>query len=117
MIECVYSYHSGDSMTRRHRKLFFIKMNSAPIYWMSKKQKGLETSSFGSEFIAVKQFCEYISGINYKLKMMGIPVDDPTFIFSNKKSLLSSSSVPDSALSKKLNSITCHFVRKGSASD
>ena len=95
MISCVDSDHAGDSVTQRSRTGFIIKLNSAPIYWMSKKQSGVETSSFGSEFIAMKQCCEYIRGLRYKLRMLGIPVDDPTFIFGDNKSVLSNSSVPD----------------------
>ena len=117
MIACVDSDHAGDSVTRRSSTGFIIKLNSSPIYWMSKKQSGVETSSFGSEFIAMKQCCEYIRGLRYKLRMMGIPVDEPTFIFGDNKSVLSNSLIPDSVLNKKSNSIGYHFVREGSASD
>ena len=47
--------HAGDSTTRRSRTGFIVWLNSAPIYWYSKKQGPCETSSFASEFIAMKQ--------------------------------------------------------------
>ena len=56
----VDSDNAGDVVTRRSRTGFIIFLNSAPIYWSSKKQTGIETSSFGSEFIAMKQLCEYL---------------------------------------------------------
>ena len=113
----VDSDHAGDTITCRSRTGFIVYLNSSPIFWFSKKQGGIETSSFGSEFIAMKQCCEYIRGLRYKLRMMGIPVDGPAFIFGDNKSVLVNSSQPDSVLKKKSNSIAYHFVREGSATD
>ena len=45
---------AGDSLTRRSRTGFIVFVNGSPIYWMSKKQSSLETSSFGSEFVAMR---------------------------------------------------------------
>jgi len=59
----VDSDHAGDYITRRSRTGFIIFLNSAPIYWYSKKQGSCETSTFGSEFIAMKSCCEYIRGL------------------------------------------------------
>ena len=50
----VDSDHAGDSVTSRSRTGFVIFLNSSPIYWYSKKQTSVETSTFGSEFIAIK---------------------------------------------------------------
>ena len=113
----VDSDHAGDAVTRRSRTGFIIYLNNAPIFWFSKKQGGIETSSFGSEFIAMKQCCEYIRGLRYKLRMMGVPVDGPAYIFGDNKSVLANSSQPDSVLKKKSNSIAYHYVREGSATD
>ena len=109
--------HAGDSITRRSRTGFLIYLNSAPIYWMSKKQTSVETSSFGSEFIAMKQCTEYIRGLRYKLRMMGIPCNDPTFVFGDNQSVLANTTAPDSTLKKKSQSIAYHFVREGVARD
>ena len=113
----VDSDHAGDSVTRRSRTGFMIFLNSSPIYWFSKKQTGVETSTFGSEFIAMKQCCEYIRGLRYKLRMMGIPVDLPTYVFGDNKSVLANTSMPHSVLKKKSSSIAYHFVREGVAKD
>ena len=113
----VDSDHAGDSITRRSRTGFIIFLNSAPIYWLSRKQPGLETSSFGSEFMAMKHCCEYLRGLRYKLREMGIPVEGPSYIFGDNKSVLVNSSVPDSVLQKKSNSIAYHFVREGCSCD
>lgn len=113
----VDSDHGGDSVTRRSRTGFIVFLNSAPICWFSKKQTSVETSTFGSEFIAMKQCCEYIRGLRYKLRMMGVPVEMPTFIFGDNQSVLSNTTTPHSVLKKKSSSIAYHFVREGVARD
>ena len=68
----VHSDHAGDTLTRRSRTGFLVFLNCALIFCNSKKQTAIETSSFGSEFTAMKQCTEYIRGLRYKLRMMGI---------------------------------------------
>ena len=50
----VDSDHAGDQVTLRSRTGFLVFLNSTSIYWTSKKQTTIETSSFGSEFMALK---------------------------------------------------------------
>lgn len=109
--------HASDTTTRRSRTGFFVFINSALVYWMSKKQTSVETSSFGSEFCAMKLCCEYLRGLRYKLRMMGIPCEGPCYVFGDNKSVLYNATIPDSALKKKSQSIAYHFIREGSARD
>ena len=113
----VDSDHAGDSVTRRSRTGFIIFLNNAPIYWTSKKQTSIETSTFGAEFIAMKVCCEYIRGLRYKLRMMGIPCDFPAYVYGDNQSVLANSTRPFSVLKKKSSSIAYHFVREGVARD
>jgi Reverse transcriptase (RNA-dependent DNA polymerase) len=69
--------HTADTTTRGSRTGFIVYLNCAPAYWSSKKQASVESSSFGSEFIAMKQCCECLRGLRYKLRMLGIPFDRP----------------------------------------
>ena len=55
----------GDKVTRRSRKGFVIYLNQSPIYWFSNRQNRVECSTFGSEFVAMKQCCEYVRGLRY----------------------------------------------------
>ena len=113
----VDSDHAGDSVTRRSRTGFLIYLNSAPIYWTLKKQTSIETSSFGSEFIAMKVCCEYLRGLRYKLRMMGIPCEFPSYVYGDNQSVLANSTMPFSQLKKKSSSIAYHFVREGVSKD
>ena len=94
-----------------------VFLNGAPIHWFSKKQTSVETSSFGSEFIAMKQCCEYVRGLRYKLRMMGIPVEAPTYVFGDNQAVLANITMSHSTLKKKSSSVAYHFVREGVAKD
>ena len=109
--------HAGDTITRRSRTGFLVYCNSALVHWMSKKQNSIETSSFGSEFCAMKMATEYVRGLRFKLRMMGISCDDPTFVYADNQSVLANTTMPQSMLKKKSNSIAYHFVREGCAKD
>jgi hypothetical protein len=74
-------------------------------------------STFGSEFVAMKQATEYIRGLRYKLRMMGITVDEPAFVFGDNQSVLTNTTTPGSTLKKKSNAIAYHFVHEGYARD
>ena len=113
----VDSDHAGNTITRRSRSGYLVYLNNAPIYWTSKKQASIQTSTFGSEFIAMKECCEYVRSLRYKLRMMGIPCDYPAYILGDNKSVLVNSSVPTSVLKKKSCSIAYHFVREGTSMD
>ena len=107
----VDSDHAGDhTVTRQSRTEFIVYLlNSAPIYWSSKKQGSVETSTYASEFCAMKNCCEYIRGLRYKLQMMGIPCDFPAYILDDNQSVLvNSSSKPFSVLKK--NQVLSHII-------
>ena len=113
----VDSDHADHTATRRSRTGFIIFLNNSPICWLSKRQTSVETSSFGSELVAMTLGCEYIRGLRYKLRMMGICVNEPTFVFGDIQSVLANTSRPHSILNKKSSSIVYHFVREGVAKD
>lgn len=59
----------------------FLFVNKAPILWDSKRQNTVETSTFGSEYCAMKTAIAMIEGAWYKLIMMGIPLIGSTAVF------------------------------------
>jgi hypothetical protein len=109
--------HAGDRVSSRSRTGFLIFLNRALIDWYSKKQNTVETSVFGSEFCALKTATERIIALRYKLRMMGVPFDEPTFVRVDNMSVVYNSSIPQSVLRKKSNSIAYHFVRECAAAD
>lgn len=48
----VDSDHAGDKVTRRSQTGIILYYNTAPVIWYSKRQNTVESSMFGSEFVA-----------------------------------------------------------------
>ena len=111
----VDSDHAGDKLVRRSRTGFFIFLNSALINWCSKKQATIETSVFGAEFVAMKHGMEALRGIRYKLRMMGVPILNPSYIQGDNMSVINNTQRPESTLKKKSNEICYHAVRESVA--
>jgi hypothetical protein len=86
-------------------------INCAVINWYSKKQGSVEGATFGSEFMAMKTVAEVNKGVRYKLRMMGIPIDGPSFVYGDNMSVLHNTSNPESTLKKN------HLVRESVAMD
>jgi hypothetical protein len=49
--------------------------------------------------------------------MMGILCDQPTYIYGDNQSVLYNTSLPDSTLKKKCQSLAYHFIREGASRD
>ena len=60
---------------------------TSPVVWYSKRQATIETSTFGSEFVAAKVTTETFRGLRYKLRLLGVPIEGPTCFFGNNMSV------------------------------
>ncbi len=107
----VDSSHGGDKRTRRSVTGYVIFVNRAPIIWYSKKQNTVESSTFSSEFIAMKTCVEHIAALRFKLRMFGMAMDAPTNVLCDNESVVKNSSKIESILHKKHSSIAYHAVR------
>ena len=84
----VDSDHASDKFTCHSCTGFFIFLNSTLITWKPKKQAMIEMSIFGAEFIAMKHGMEMLHGLCYKLKMMGVPLSRPSYIYGDNMSVI-----------------------------
>ena len=96
---------------RRSQSDILIFVNKAPIHWYSKQQATVESSTFGSEFCAMKIAVEMIESLRYKLRMLGIPIQGPANIFCDNQAVVKNNISVDSTLSKKHSSCAYHFTR------
>jgi hypothetical protein len=108
--------HAGNLVTRRSHTGIVIFLNRAPVVWYSKRQNSVETSTFGSEFVALRIAVELIQALRYKLRMFGVPVVDATDVFCDNQAVVFNTSIPQSTLAKKHNAICFHCVREAVAS-
>jgi hypothetical protein len=90
-------------------------MNTALVQWFSKQQATIETSVFGAEFVAMKIGIKSLRGLCYKLRMMGIRISGPSYIYGDNMLVIHNTQRPESMLKKKSNSICYHAVRESVA--
>ena len=84
--------------------------------WYSKRQTTVETSTFGSEIVAMRIAVELIEGLRYKLRMMGVPIEGSCSVLCDNESVVKNVSRPESACKKKHNSVAYHKARESIAS-
>jgi hypothetical protein len=108
------SDHAGEHFTRRSRTGFVIYLNMAPIVWFSKRQPTVGSSVLGAEFFAMKNGIETTQGLRYKLRMMGVAIDGPTYVYGDNMSVVHNTQRPEYFL-KKSNAICYHPVRDSAA--
>ena len=110
-IAFVDASHAANKVTRRSHTGFIIFINRAPIIFYSKRQNTVESSAFSSEFIALKTCIEHVTALRFKLRMLGLPIDDSTKILCDNESVVKNSSKLDSSLNKKHCSLAFHATR------
>eukprot|EP00980_Cylindrotheca_fusiformis_P022020 scaffold8906_cov77-Cylindrotheca_fusiformis.AAC.1 len=109
--------HASDVATRRSQTGILIFVNKAPIIFFSKRQNSVETSTFGSEFTAMKQATELVKALRYKLRMFGVPLDGPAAMYCDNEAVYKNVSNPASVLSKKMHSISYHYCKEAVAAE
>ena len=79
-------------MGQMPKNWFLIYVNTALVQGFSKKQSTVETSVFGAEFVAMKQGINALQGLRYKLRMMGIPISGPSYIYGDNMPVIHNTS-------------------------
>jgi hypothetical protein len=104
--------HAGDKVTRRSHTGIILFCNRAPIVWYSKQQNTVETSTFGSQFIAARIAVELIESLRYKLRMFGVPIDGPANVYCDNDSVCNNATKPETTLKRNTTpSLTIVCVR------
>ena len=107
--------HAGNVITRRSHTGIIIYVQNAPIIWFSKRQNTVESSSFGSEFVALRTAKDMLVALRYKLRMFGVPIDGPANVFCDNNGVVKNTTIPESMLAKKHNAINYHVIREAVA--
>ncbi|KAL7507733.1 hypothetical protein ACHAWX_000699 [Stephanocyclus meneghinianus] len=107
---------AGNLADQRSQTGILLFLNRAPIIWHSKRQSTVATSTFGSKITAMKNAIEIIEALHYKLRMFGIPIEGPPYIFCNNEAVVKNCSNPESTLKKKHHLIAYHRNREAIAS-
>ena len=89
--------------------------NKTPIDGYSKKQNTVETSTYGSEFVAGRTATERSMDTRTTFRYFGVPVKGATKLFGDNGSMVDSSSIPHSRLNKRHSALSYHRVREAIA--
>ena len=106
-------YH--DYITGRAVTGILHLLNQTPIDWYSKRQATVETATYGSEFVAARIATDQVIDLRMTLRYLGVPVEHSTYMFGDNESVVTSSTIPYSALSKRHNALSYHRVREAIA--
>ena len=71
--------------------------------WYSKRQATVENATYGSEFVAAKTATEQIVDLRQTLRYLQVPIKSKAYLFGDNKSVVTSSMVPHSLISKRCN--------------
>jgi hypothetical protein len=100
-----------DVVTRRSVSGVLLFFNNMPVNkWISKRQKMVESSSYGSELVAARVAIELIIEFRYKVRMLGVPVTETALMLGDNMSIIINTTIPSSQLKKKHNAIAYHRV-------
>ena len=90
-------------------------VNKTPVDWYSKKQATVETTTYGSEFVAGRTCVEQVLDLRNTLHYLGVPIRDKSYMFGDNKSIVDSSTVPHFKLHKRHTALSFHRVREAIA--
>ena len=68
-----------DLVTERSATGVLHFFNQTPIDSFSKRQNQVESATYGSEFMAARQAVEQIIDLRYTLRMLGVPIEGPSW--------------------------------------
>ena len=97
-------YH--DLITGRSVTGVLHLINQTPVDWFTKRQATVETATYGSEFVAARIATDQILDMRLTLRYLGVPVNGSTYLFGDNQSVITSSTLPHSPLSKRQNIIS-----------
>ncbi len=102
--------HAHDHLTHRSVTGIILFINNTPIRWISKCQKTVETSTYGSELVAARIAIDLIIEMLHNLRSLGVPVDGPALLLGDNQSVVLNTTVPSSVLKKKHNAVAFHCI-------
>ena len=92
----VDSDHARGQSILQIEKLFLDICEHSISAVILKKQSTIETSVFGTEFITMKHGIGALRDFRNKLRMMGIPISSPSYIYGDSMSVVHNTSRPES---------------------
>ena len=109
--------HADDLLDRKSVTCIMIYIGDILIKSVSKHQKCIATSTFSSEFLALKTAVEEAHSLSLLMQSIGVPLKGPINIHCDSASVLQSAGNPGNKLKRKYVSIAFNFVRESIATN
>ncbi len=90
-------------------------LNKTPIDSTSKRQATVETATYGSELVAARMATNQVVEWHYVLRMLGVQMDGPSYLFGDNQAVVNSAVIPEYNLKKRHNALCYHRVREAVA--
>ena len=111
----VDSDHAHDRVTRRSITGILILVGRTPVFFSSKRQGAIETSTYGAEFCAMRTAVEEVQSVRYMLRCLGVKVRHASLICGDNMGVIQNSTIAESLLKKKHVAIAFHKTRESAA--
>ncbi len=113
-VDSDHAHH--DQATRRSISGIIIFVGRTPVFYSSKRQGAISTSTYGAEFCAMKTAVEELVVVRYMLRCLGVKVLHDSLICGDNLGVIQNCTIKDSLLKKKHIAITYHKTREAAAS-
>jgi hypothetical protein len=113
----VDSDHAHDKVTRRSVTGILIMVGRTPVFFSSKRQGSVETSTYGAEFCAMRTAAEETIAVRYMLRCLGVKVTRASYVFGDNLGVIQNCTIKESLLKKKHVAIAYHKTRECAAAN
>jgi hypothetical protein len=80
--------HAHDLVTRRSITGILVMLNNTPLRWISKRQKTVETSTYGSELVTSRIATELITEIRFMLRSLCVDLEGSALMLGDNMSVV-----------------------------
>ena len=107
--------HARDMVTRRSVTGILVLLNNTPISWYSKRQKTVESSTYGLELVASRIAVEKVIALRYFISKLGCNLEPSSLLLGDNMAVVLNTTIPSSTLKKKHQACNYHKVRESIA--
>ena len=109
------SAHAYDKVTRRSITGLIILFGKTPVFYYSKRQGAVKTSTYYAEFMKMRHAVEEVVALRYMLRCLGVNVDTASAVYGDNLGVIQNATIKNSLLKKKHVVIIYHKVREAVA--
>jgi hypothetical protein len=112
----VDSDQAHDKITRKSISGIIIFVGRTPVFYSSKRQWAISTSTYGAKFCAMRTAVEELIAARYMLRCLGVKVLYASLICGDNLGVIQNCTIKDSLLKKKHIAIVYRMTREAAAS-